>query len=486
MRRKGQFIVLVGPDGAGKTTLAAAINAQAGRDSAYFHFLPRPPYRIASCPPDVSATMEKNQSGGSRVVGILRLMRNVVRSWLGYYKAVRPALQQGATVVGDRWLYGYLVQPLSLKFHGPRWIARLALFLAPRPDLVVLLEAPSEIINDRKSELTRDEIEYEAEAWRKSVPNTLRLDATLSPRTLAELVLTSGDVPTRFKAYPPGLGHVLLPAAPRKAALHASLLYTPVRRRGIVWHKGSRALLRAIGTAWLRSVPVQTLPLRPTDLNTLLTSLAADGTPVDSVAFHRRTQTARTSFSLVTLGSEGISAFVRVADPAVLDAECRNIAMLETFGPTTFVHPRIVRRGSVGAIEYVAVSPVLIGSHSPPRNPKIGPIVAEIQGALASLPKPAGTPDHWVPMHGDFTPWNLREHRGSLVLIDWESCGWGPPHADEVLYSATARSLGLSVQDGVMADEAAEFWKDRLGDGVGSRDRRLRDAVVKELSLSAE
>ncbi|MCH8283604.1 MAG: hypothetical protein IIC20_03400 [Chloroflexi bacterium] len=65
--------------------------------------------------------------------------------------------------MGDRWLYGYLAQPRPLKFYGPRWVARLALFLAPRPDLVVLLEAPADIAYSRKPELSRAEIEQEFE-----------------------------------------------------------------------------------------------------------------------------------------------------------------------------------------------------------------------------------------------------------------------------------------------------------------------------------
>lgn len=484
MGSRGRFIVIVGSDGVGKTTVAGAICSRLGDDGAYVHFLPRPPYRLAARPPEVPGQLEKDRSGGSRVTGILRLGRSVLRSWLGYYRAIRPALRRGVTVVGDRWLYGYLAQPLSLRFYGPRWVARLALALTPSPDLVVLLEAPFDVINARKSELTRDEVEREFEVWRDTVPKALRLDATQPPDVLAAAVLTRNNLGTRFKAYPPGLGHVLVPAAPRKAALDGSSLYTPARRRGVMLHRASRVLLRTVGTAWLTSVPGEDMPLQREDWSAFHASLVAGGIPADSVAFHGRTQVHRLSFSLITIGSEGVTAFVRVADGAALDAESRSIAMLEKFGPASFVHPRILLRGSVGAIEYAAYSPVLSGFHGPPRNPKIGPVIADIQEALADLPKPPGTPSHWVPMHGDFTPWNLREFQGELVLIDWESCGWGPPHADEVLYIAASRVLGLRTPDGVRTDEAAEFWRDRLGRSLQGRDDRLKTAVAKELSIT--
>ena len=59
---------------------------------------------------------------------------------------VRPALKRSLLVVGDRWMFGYIVQPEAMKFHGPEWLARAVLHLLPRPHLIVNLAAPPSVI----------------------------------------------------------------------------------------------------------------------------------------------------------------------------------------------------------------------------------------------------------------------------------------------------------------------------------------------------
>jgi len=486
MPSRGRFIVVVGPDGIGKSTLAAEIGSRLGDDSAYFHFLPSPPHRLDPSPSQVGELVEKHEGDGSRVAGILRIVRNLVRSWLGYGMAIRPAVRHGTTVVGDRWLYGYLAQPRALRFYGPQWVARLALSLAPRPDLVVLLEAPADVVYSRKPELSRAEIEQESEVWRDALPMALRLDATQSPGKLADTVLAPTDLGVRFKRYPPGLGHVLLPAIPRRAALAGSSLYAPTRPRGLIAHRAARVLLRAVGTAWLTTARREDAPITREAWAALVASLRAAGIPVDAVAFYGRTQAERAGFSMLTIGEEGATAFVRVADGSALDSELRAISMLEAFQPSSFAYPRLLLRGSHGAFEHAAYSAVLTEFHRPPRRPDINAVIADIQEAFGDQPRPVGTPSHWVPMHGDFAPWNLRELRGKLVLIDWESTGWGPPHADEVFYLAASRALGLPVPAGMRTNEASEFWKSRLGRSSNARDNRLQKALAQALSITDE
>jgi thymidylate kinase len=95
----------------------------------------------------------------------LRLIRNFILFWSGYLTSIRPTLRSGNNVFGDRWAYGYLVQPTSLKFSGPDWLARLAIRALPNPDVVINLVAEPETVRRRKPELTLDEIRREVEAW---------------------------------------------------------------------------------------------------------------------------------------------------------------------------------------------------------------------------------------------------------------------------------------------------------------------------------
>jgi thymidylate kinase len=109
---------------------------------------------------------------------------------VGYLRTVRPALKRSWLIIGDRWMYGYIVQPDALRFHGPDALARAMLRLLPRPHLVVNLAAPPHVIRQRKQELTLSQIEQELLAWSSlRVANVQTLDATRPPRDIASDIL---------------------------------------------------------------------------------------------------------------------------------------------------------------------------------------------------------------------------------------------------------------------------------------------------------
>ncbi|NIA25555.1 MAG: hypothetical protein GWP04_08280 [Gammaproteobacteria bacterium] len=189
--RRGRFVVLVGPDGVGKTTVARHLLRLAEGSTAYFHFRPLILTPMAAGPPEaMEAARDKGSVRGSMVLGWVRIIRNLLRFWVGYVFRVRPALARGTLVVGDRWAYGYLVQPAALKFYGPPWVARWILALFPRPDLVANLAAPAEVIHVRKTELSLEQIEGELEGWAQLPVVKLRtIDAGQTPDQAATAIM---------------------------------------------------------------------------------------------------------------------------------------------------------------------------------------------------------------------------------------------------------------------------------------------------------
>ena len=183
--------MIVGPDGVGKSGLARALLDMAPAETGYFHF--RPPIRgrlRQSIPIEIQPTT-KNRAKPLLVLGWLRLAVAFVRFWAGYLLSIRPALGRGGLIIGDRWAYGYLVQPLALRYGGPPWLASLMIRSLPSPDLVLNLTAPPSEIHRRKQELTLDEIAAELEAWNRiPTPKLVRLDALRSSRGMAQFVLS--------------------------------------------------------------------------------------------------------------------------------------------------------------------------------------------------------------------------------------------------------------------------------------------------------
>lgn len=165
--RRGTFVVLVGPDGVGKTSVARELIHQFEGCTGYFHF--RPPFwsTLDDMPgPEVGPRTVKSRTPENPVIGLARLARSLLSFWAGYLRRIRPAVRRGCLVIGDRWAYGYVLQPRALGYSGPAWLARMALGMMPRPDTLVALQAPSDLVLSRKQELTAEEVLFESEAVR--------------------------------------------------------------------------------------------------------------------------------------------------------------------------------------------------------------------------------------------------------------------------------------------------------------------------------
>jgi thymidylate kinase len=474
----GLFLVVVGPDGAGKTTLARSIVEQAAGRGRYFHFLPDSGDYLLDHVPEEDTPLEKHRGSGSTALGVVRILRNLARAWLSYWRLIRPAVRSSHIVVGDRWLYGYVTQPRSLRFYGPAWLARLVVRLVPRPTTTIRVTAPANVIHDRKPELTLEEIEREERLLNSLLPDALLVDGTLDPAAAALELLEAGTVAIRYRRYPPFLGHVLLPKQPKSLALAGSALYTPARRRGQVAQRASRLLLKAFGTSWLRRARLGDVPIDRRMEDVLFSFLHAHHIDPDGLALHTRAQRGRAGFVVLALAQGRPAGFLRIGDPSKVAAECQALELFEAFPPSSFRVPHLMGRLTTADVEIALHSSVLQGYHRPRREPDLGRIIAEIKAALNSLARPSGTPEHWEPMHGDLTPWNLREDRSGLSLIDWESVGWGPPAADEVLYRAASRALGWAAAPGELDPEACEFWRHRLVEADNPRDARLRHDLL--------
>lgn len=162
----GLSIVLLGPDGAGKSSTIDAVGGQAllplFDSSVCWGFAP-PLHRLIG-----------RNLGPSSAPHALRPrspVTSVVKAcyWLGYsllnQVRVRITAARGTLVLYDRHFVDLLVDPKRYRYSGPGWLTKLIWRLIPKPDLVILLNAPAEVIQARKQEVPLATTRQQAEAY---------------------------------------------------------------------------------------------------------------------------------------------------------------------------------------------------------------------------------------------------------------------------------------------------------------------------------
>ncbi len=169
----GKFIVVIGPDGVGKSTTALYLMQLLEAfhmPVAHLHLGFRPailPRKQRLLFREKTRNMiEKDQP--SAVPGLARFLYHSLDHALGYWFRVRPLLVKGRSVIGERYYYNYLVDPRPKKELGfSLWLPRLFFALCiPKPDALVLLSHDPRVIYERRQEHDIREIGRQLDAYR--------------------------------------------------------------------------------------------------------------------------------------------------------------------------------------------------------------------------------------------------------------------------------------------------------------------------------
>lgn len=189
LKPSGIVVALLGCDGAGKSSLIDALD-----QTLVGHAFARSECRGFAPPLNPKLRRGPRATNEPHALAPRSFAISVMRAayWFAYslasYIPVRLALARSTLVLHDRHFVDILVDTKRYRYGGPKWLLRLIWLLMPKPDLIILLDAPAEVLQARKQEVPFDETARQRESYLSLMPalkNGHVVDAAQSPDRVA-------------------------------------------------------------------------------------------------------------------------------------------------------------------------------------------------------------------------------------------------------------------------------------------------------------
>ena len=188
---RGRVVVFLGPDGAGKSTVLNLVKDRLTESGADFHSYYFAPGFLARYRPKGDNAVTTNPHDG-RQYGAGLIVAKIALMLFEFRMGVRKVRKKHDIVLFDRFIHDLLVDPKRYRMERLRWWMRAMLGLAPKPDLLIVISAPAEVIHGRKQEVPFEETKRQVEAYKAlatGFANALVIENTGTPEQAAEAAL---------------------------------------------------------------------------------------------------------------------------------------------------------------------------------------------------------------------------------------------------------------------------------------------------------
>jgi thymidylate kinase len=185
---RGRFVLIVGPDGSGKTTLARRMTETAAdhfAESLHIHWRPRVLPRAGGAvgielgDPSEPHAREPRRALPSAVMLAYHWLDFLLGSWF----RILPARRRGGLIVMERGWLDIAVDPRRYRLTVSPRVVELLGRLLPAPDLALILRADPALLVGRKAELPVEELARQNRRWEQVV----------FPRQTTRIVIDAGQ-----------------------------------------------------------------------------------------------------------------------------------------------------------------------------------------------------------------------------------------------------------------------------------------------------
>jgi len=161
-------VCFLGPDGSGKSTIISCITTMLKGTTKEIKYKHLKPQLFNKGEVSKAVTAPHAKPPRSTFISTIKII-----SWFFLYWQDRFCHKHKSLTlrIWDRYYHDLLIDPLRYRYGAPMKIAHFIAKLVPKPDLFILLDAPTKVLQNRKQEVPFKETERQRKAYLSLIGN---------------------------------------------------------------------------------------------------------------------------------------------------------------------------------------------------------------------------------------------------------------------------------------------------------------------------